>query len=342
MSGLARALERLADRATLSREETAAAVAEIIDGAASEVAIGAFLTALRVRGESAEELRGTVEAVRQRMGTIEGPLPELLDTCGTGGDGASTVNISTAAALVCAACGRAVAKHGNRSASGSSGSAEVLASLGVNIDAETPVVRRCLSELGITFLFAPRFHPALRHASVVRKQLPFRTLFNLVGPLVNPARPCYQLIGVPDRGLAEVMAATVALEPDRRRVVIVTGGPDSLDEVTLAGATRVLWVDQGRVTERTWTPTDFALPERSAGALRISGPEESAERLRAMLRGERGPVRDVVLANSAAGLLVAGDVSDLRSGVDRAAEAIDSGAAARLLDRWVRLSQGVG
>src|SRR5690606_22410117 len=136
----------------------------------------------------------TVEAVRQRMGSIEGPLPVLLATCGKGGDGASTVNIYTAAALVCAARGWAVGKDGNRSASGSSGSAEVLASLGVNIDADTPVVRRCLSELGITFLFAPRFHPALRHASVVRKQLPFRTLFNLVGPLVNPARPCYQLI----------------------------------------------------------------------------------------------------------------------------------------------------
>ena len=336
---LKKALERLAGRHDLTAEDTCAAVASIIEGDASEVAICAFLTALRVKGETAEELAGAVEAVRARMAHWEPsrPVRALLDTCGTGGDGAMSVNISTAAAIVVAACGVPVAKHGNRSASGNSGSAEVLQELGVAIEAETPLLARCLDELGITFLFAPRFHPALRFAAPVRRQLPFRTLFNLVGPLANPARPEHQLIGVAGDRQAELVAGAVSRLGTTRAAVVT--GLDGLDEVTLDGPTHVRLVEDGQVRSFSWTADDFGLPQVRAEELRVTGPSDSAERLRALLRGEHGPVRDMVLANSAAALWTA-SATDLRAGVQIAAQAIDSGAARDLLERWAKLSHG--
>jgi anthranilate phosphoribosyltransferase len=337
MGPLAEALRRLGSGSGLSAEQAYGAVAEIMGGEASEAAIAAFLTALRVKGESADELAGAVRAVRDRMAPLEGPLPPVLDTCGTGGDGAGTFNISTASAIVVAACGVPVAKHGNRSASGNSGSAEVLAALGVAVEADPDVLRRCLVEVGITFLFAPRFHPALRFAAPARRQLPFRTLFNLVGPLANPARPAYQLVGVPHEAQAELMARTLAGLGVERAAVVT--GCDRLDEVTLAGPTRFSWVERGGYVAGTWTPEDFGLPLVPASALGVSGPCESAARLRCLLAGEGGPIRDVVLANSAAALLVAGRVDTLRQGVEESAAVLDSGAPAVLLDRWARLSQ---
>ena len=264
-------------------------------------------------------------------------MPAVLDTCGTGGDGANTVNISTASALVVAACGVPVAKHGNRSASGNSGSAEVLAELGVAVEADPAVLRRCLTELGITFLFAPRFHPALRFAAPVRRQLPFRTLFNLIGPLANPTRPAFQLIGVPDDRPAELMASALARLGVTRAAVVT--GSDGIDEVSLDGPTRVRWVEGGTVTIRTWHPEEFGLPTVRPPSLRVSGPVETASRLRAVFTGSKGPDRDTVLANAAAALLVAGRVEGLAEGVALASRAIDEGRAAILLERWSRSSR---
>ncbi len=346
VSPLIAALERLGGGSDLTALETTQAVSEIMAGAASEAAIAAFLTALRLKGETADELAGAVAAVRAPMAPWEsdpdprvGAIPHpLLDTCGTGGDGASTVNISTATALVVAACGVPVAKHGNRSASGSSGSAEVLAELGVAIEAPLALLRQCLTELGITFLFAPAFHPAMRFAAPVRRQLPFRTLFNLVGPLANPARPDFQLVGVAGARPA-VLVAEALVRLEVRRAAVVTGG-DGLDEVTLDGVTTVHWIESGAVTRQAWSAEDFGLPRVSAAALRVSGPAASAALIRDFLAGRGGPVRHMVLANSAAGLRVAGRVATLAEGVEEAARAVDSGAAALLLERWARLSHG--
>ncbi len=333
------ALERLAGRHDLTADETRAAVGAIMEGDASEVAVAAFLTALRVKGETAEELAGAVEAVRARMGRWEASPTgrTLLDTCGTGGDGAMSVNVSTATAVVVAACGVPVAKHGNRSASGNSGSAEVLQEFGVDIEADGVVLERCLVELGITFLFAPRFHPALRFLGPVRRQLPYRTLFNLVGPLANPARPERQLIGVAGDRQAELVAGAIGRLGTTRAAVVT--GSDGIDEVTLDGETRVRLVEGGSVEVLSWTAEDFGLPRVRAEELRVTGPSDSATRLRALFRGEPGPVRDMVLANSAAALWTATG-TDLRAGIEMAAGAIDSGAAGNLLERWAKLSRG--
>lgn len=342
MNPLAIALHRLGSGHGLTAEEAHAAIGEIIDGQASEAAVGALLAALRVKGETAAELAGAVRAVRDRMTVLPeagGPRPRL-DTCGTGGDGANTVNVSTAAAVVVAACGVPVVKHGNRSASGNSGSAEVLAELGVAFDAEPPIPARCLAELGLTFLFAPRYHPALRFAAPIRRQLPFRTLFNLIGPLANPARPEYQLVGVAGDRQADLVARALA-DLGTTRAAVVTGA-DGLDEVTLGASTRVRWVETGEVREDAWEPEDFGLPRVRVEDLRVSGPADSADRLRRAFEGEPGPVRDVILANAAAALRVAGRADDLPGGVEQAAEAIDSGASRRLLERWARFTRGEG
>ncbi|SIN80450.1 anthranilate phosphoribosyltransferase [Singulisphaera sp. GP187] len=337
--GLSESLKVLGLGRDLSAQETSAAVAEIMAGEAPEALISAFLTALHVKGESTDELTGAVQAIRDRMSgwDLTGLPSPLMDTCGTGGDGANTVNISTAAAIVVAACGVPIAKHGNRSASGNSGSAEVLAELGVDVDAEETVVRRCLIDAGITFLFAPKYHPALRFAGPVRRQLPFRTLFNLIGPLANPARPDFQLVGVPGERQAELVASALARLGSRRAAVVT--GTDGLDEVTLGGLTRVRWVESGVVTFKTWQADDFGLAATDAGALRVSGPPESAALITRFLAGEPGPVRAMVLANSAAALLVAGVADTVRNGVERASKIVDSGAAAQLLERWRRISR---
>jgi anthranilate phosphoribosyltransferase len=281
-----------------------------------------------------------VQAIRDRMIAFDASAPglALLDTCGTGGDGASTVNVSTATAIVLAACGARVVKHGNRAASGSSGSSDVLDHLGVAVDVDRDVLRRCLDELGIVFLFAPRFHPGLKGIAPVRRQLPFRTIFNLVGPLCNPASPTHQLIGVPGEQEARRMAGALQETTSLRRAAVVTGS-DGLDEVTLSGPTRVLVVEPETIEERIWRPEDFGLPVVQATELKVSGPGESARRLWQMFQGEGGPVRGIVLANAAAALWALNPGS-LRSGVDRAAHAIDSGAAALLLKRWSLLTGG--
>ena len=336
----AHAVRKLSAGVDLTRDEAEAAVAEVLEGVVSESLIAAFLTALTVKGETAAELTGAVAAVRSRMETdgLAAAPAGTVDTCGTGGDGANTVNVSTAAALVVAACGVPVAKHGNRSASGNSGSAEVLTELGVEVEATTPVLGRCLSELGITFLFAPKFHPGLRFAGPVRRLLPFRTLFNLIGPLANPARPEFQLVGVAGTRQAALVAEALASLGTRRAAVVT--GADGLDEVTLSGPTHVLWLENGVVTPREWRPESFGLAPAGATVLRVSGPSDSAARITHLLGGEPGPVRDAVVANAAAALLVAGRCGGLLDGVDLAREAVDSGRARTLLQRWRRLSRG--
>jgi anthranilate phosphoribosyltransferase len=337
MTPLEQALTILAAGRGLDASQAYSAVGTIMAGQAHEAAIAAFLTALRVKGETASELAGAVQSVREHMAPFEGQFPPLVDTCGTGGDGAGTLNISTAAAVVVAACGVAVAKHGNRSATSRSSSALVLEELGVAYDLEPALAARCLAELGITFLFAPRFHPAMRFAAPVRQLLPFRTLFNLIGPLANPARPSYQLLGVPSIQQAELVAGAL-VELGARRAAVVTGA-DGLDEVTLGGTTQVHWVEDGKVRLEEWTALSFRLPESSAGQLRADSPAESAGRITRVFGGEPGAARNVLLANAAAALLVAGRVEGLCEGVNVASDAIDSGAAAALLKRWARWSQ---
>ena len=333
------ALETLVSYRPLSERQTYDAVASIMTGEVPEVLIAALLTGLRFRGETAEELAGAVLAARDYSvawpSATQGST--VLDTCGTGGDGACTVNISTAAAIVVAASGVTVAKHGNRSASGNSGSAEVLTELGVAVEADSQVSIRCLRELNLTFLFAPKFHPAMRFAAAVRRQLPFRTLFNLVGPLANPARPTHQLIGVPDSGLADLMATAIGKLGLTRAAVV--SGCDGLDEVSLGGDTQVRWVENGEVVPQVWPREAFGLGKVDPRTLRVSGPAASARAIRALLDGEAGPVRDTVLANAAAALLVAGVTPDLAEGVQTAASAIDDGRAGKLLSRWAALSQ---
>ena len=270
------ALRRLAAADSLSALETQGAMADLLDGKAPEAAAGAFLTALHQKGETAQELLGAVAAIRERMIAfdVDRSGGDCLDTCGTGGDGADTVNVSTAAAIVVAACGERVVKHGNRSASGRSGSSDVLGQLGIAFDVEPAVLTRCLDELGITFLFAPKFHPGLGRLARVRSQLRFRTIFNLVGPLCNPASPTHQLVGVPQEAHACRMAEVLAHTPCLRRALVVTGS-DGLDEVTLAGPTRVRIVEAGQVSEQVWTRDDFGLQAVNTGELRVSGPRKA-------------------------------------------------------------------
>jgi anthranilate phosphoribosyltransferase len=337
-SALAAAQEILAGSRDLSADEARDAIAAIIAGQSSDDEIAAFLAALKHKGETANELVGAVTAVRGEMKLLSTSRSDFLDTCGTGGDGACSVNISTAAAIVVSACGVPVAKHGNRSASGNSGSSDVLAELGVEINAEESIVARCLDELGIAFLFAPRYHPALRFAAGARKRLGHRTLFNLIGPLANPARPPFQLIGVPSAHLAQLMASALASLGVRRAAVVT--GCDGLDEVTLVGPTSVLWIEAGEIREDAWTPGDFQLPTHpSADALRVSGPAESALAIRGVLSGRTGPIRDVILANAAAALFVVGKVASLREGVALSRQALDSGKAGDQLSAWSSLSR---
>jgi anthranilate phosphoribosyltransferase len=260
----------------------------------------------------------------------------VLDTCGTGGDGQGTLNISTAAALVAAGCGVAVVKHGNRGVSSASGSADVLLALGVKIDAELDQVGRCLREAGMAFCFAPRFHPAMRHVAEVRKRLRFRTLFNLIGPLANPAGATHQLIGVGRPELLEVLAESLARLGTTRAFLVC--GQDGLDEVSLSGPTLVRQVTPDGVRVLEWTPEDFDLPRCTTADLQVRGAQESADRIRAVLAGEPGPAAQVVIANAAAALLASGSVASLPEGVARAALALRNGQAQRVLERLVQFS----
>lgn len=303
----------------------------ILDGAATEALLSAFLVALRMKGETAVELAGFARAMRERAVFVDAG-PDVIDTCGTGGDNAGTFNISTVAALVMAGAGARVAKHGNRSISSTTGgSAEMIEALGVRF-AMTPDEAACaVREIGIGFLFAPHMHPAMKHAQPVRRELKLRTVFNLLGPLVNPARAQGQLIGAPSPVAAQLMAEALAELGTRHSFVV--HGHDGLDEITTTGATDVYQVTAGQVSKTLWMPADFGVPRANLSALQGGDPTRNAEIARHILAGERGPARDIVLVNAAAGLVASGIAPDLRAGMSAASVAIDSGAAAERLAR---------
>jgi anthranilate phosphoribosyltransferase len=323
-----RHLARLARGERLSEEEAASAMGALMDGEATPAQIGALLAAIAARGETEDEIVGFARAMRARALPLR--APGAVDTCGTGGDGAGTFNISTVASLVVAACGVPVAKHGNRSASGSCGSADVLEALGVRIDAEREAVERCLRETGWTFLFAPRFHASTRHAVGPRKELGARTAFNLLGPLTNPARPAAQVVGVPRAELTGFLARCLQRLGAPRAWVVHGAG---LDELTLAGETFVSAVEGDVVRSFTVTPESAGLARSGPEALRGGDARANAAFAREVLGGAPGPRRDVVLLNAAAALVVAGRAADLREGARQAAAAVEEGRAAALLDK---------
>jgi anthranilate phosphoribosyltransferase len=318
----------------LSEQEAGEAMGLIMDGEATSAQIGGLLAALAVRGETEDEVVGFAKVMRARAVPLTST--GAVDTCGTGGDGAGTFNISTVASLVVAACGVPVAKHGNRSASGSCGSADVLEALDVRIDAPLASVQRSLDEVGWAFLFAPGFHAATRHAVGPRKELGVRTAFNLLGPLTNPAVPAAQVVGVPRPELTEFMAGCLRRLGVARAWVVHGSG---LDEVSLCGPTRVTAFEDGDLRTFTITPADAGLDPCPPAALRGGDARENADIARGVLEGRRGPARDVVVLNAAAALLVAGRASDLRAGAAEASAAIDDGRAGVLLRKIVEVSR---
>jgi anthranilate phosphoribosyltransferase len=322
-------LHRVAAGSDLSGEEAHQAMGVLLEGGAGEAEIAAFLVALKMKGETATEIAGFARAMRDRMIVVDAG-PDVIDTCGTGGDGAGTFNISTVAAIVMAGAGAKVAKHGNRSISGSSGSADVLEALGVRVILTPDEAARAIREIGIGFLFAPAMHPAMKHAQPVRRALKLRTVFNILGPLTNPARARAQLIGAPSSGAAKLMAEALAALGTRRAFVV--HGQDGLDEVTITGPTDVYEITAKGVDHQVWRPADFGLDDASAASLKGGDTACNTQIALGILSGSSGAPRDIVLANAAAGLLAAGLVADLTSGVEWAARSIDSGAALRKLD----------
>ncbi len=325
------ALAELLEERRLPADMMKSAVGAIMDGQCTEAGIAAFLTALRCRGESVGELVGAARAMRERATPIHCQTHGLLDTCGTGGDLLHTFNISTAAALVAAAAGQPVAKHGNRSATSTTGSADVLEELGVNLQLSAEQVGRCIDEVGIGFCFAPLLHGAMKHVAPVRKQLGFRTIFNLLGPLTNPARASYQVIGTTRTRVAELLAQAL-FELGNQRAIVVCGN-DELDEVSLWGETAVFEVSSTGVVRQTWTAAKLGLPECRVESLRVSSAADSADVIRKVFGGERGPAYDIVVANAAAGLLAANRAESVQAAIPLARAAIDSGRVTALCDR---------
>ena len=327
-------LAKIAKREPLTEEEAGAAMAVIMDGQATPAQIGAFLMGMAVRGETEDEVVGFARTMRSKAVPLKSK--GAVDTCGTGGDGAGTFNISTLASLVVAACGVPVAKHGNRAASSNCGSADVLEALGIKIDPGPEKVQQLLDELGWTFLFAPAFHASTKHAVGPRKEMGVRTAFNLLGPLTNPAHPEAQVVGVPRPELAPFMARCLMRLGIKRAWVVHGSG---LDEISMIGPTTVAAFDNGEVKSFTVDPTQFGLQCCAPADLKGGDAAANAAIAREILGGARGPKRDAVLLNAAAALVVARRAADLREGLSRAAAAIDDGRAAKLVDRLKEASQ---
>lgn len=319
----------------LSEDEAAAAFETIIRGDATPVQIAGFLVALRMKGETVDEITGFARTARAMATPIQVD-GALLDTCGTGGDGLATFNISTLSAIVAAACGARVAKHGNRAASSLCGSADVLEKLGVKIDLAPERVARCIEQAGIGFLFAPVFHPSFRFAAVPRRELSIRTVFNVLGPLCNPAGAKYQALGVADGALAAKMADVLLRLGVERAIVF--HATDGMDELSVASPSFVIEID-GRRKEYELDPADLGLAKAPIETIRGGGPEENARVAKELLEGAKGPRRDVVLLNTSAALRAAGLAKDWKEGLGLAAEAIDSGRAGEVLQQWIRISQ---
>ena len=335
MGNLKQLLGLAATGQALTEQQAEAAFGIMMSGDATPAQMGGFLMALRVRGETVPEITGAARAMRAKMTTIEAP-DGAIDVCGTGGDGTATYNISTASQFVIAACDVPVAKHGNRALSSKSGAADVLAALGVNLDADMSLVQKALKEAGTCFLMAPRHHSAMRHVGPTRVELGTRTIFNLLGPLSNPARVKRQLVGVFSADWIEPLAQVLkGLGHERAWVV---HGADGMDELSTTGTSRVAELKDGEITTFEVTPEELGLPRASLADLRGGNGEENARALRALLGGEAGPFRDIVLLGSAAALTIAGKAADLKEGLVLAAEAIDSSRAAQVLERLVAIT----
>ncbi len=325
------ALAALLARRDLTDGQVRTVMQQIVGGDCGEAEVAAFLIALRMKGETATELAAAATVLREHMVRWDTGRPNILDTCGTGGDGTGTFNISTAAAFVVAASGVPVVKHGNRSVSSRSGSADVLLALGVDVDCDALRARRCLDMAGLAFCFAPHFHPALRHVATLRRRLGVTTLFNNLGPLANPAGATHQLLGVGRRDLLDLMAGALAQLGTTRAIVV--HGLDGLDEVSLSAPTLVREVQGSRIREWEWTAGDFGLEPGTLNELHADGPEQSAEVIRVVLDGNDSAATRVVLANAAAALLAAEQVGTVAEGVARAADALSSGKARAVLDK---------
>lgn len=330
------AIKDLIAGADLGRARTRAAMYQIMSGQATDAQIGAFLVALRIKGETVDEIAGCAEVMREKATPIATTRPDLIDTCGTGGDDSGTFNISTAVAFVACGAGLAVAKHGNRSISSHCGSADVLAAIGVNVEASPEKVGECIDEVGIGFLFAVALHGAMKHAIGPRRDLATRTVFNVLGPLTNPAGAKRQLIGVYDGALTEALAGVLGQLGSERALVV--HGSDGLDEITLTGPTQVSELRDGRVSTRQIDPRDFGLQLAPAEALQGGDAAYNARILREVLDGREGPRRDVVLINAAAAIAVGGRAEDTTAGLELARASIDSGRARQALDRLVEVS----
>ena len=330
-------IDKLQRRVDLTVDEAAGAMETIMDGQAAPSQVAALLVGLSMKGERPDEIVGLARTMRARATKLSKSFAPVFDTCGTGGDGAHTFNVSTVAALVLAACGVRVAKHGNRSASSRCGSADLFETLGVNVAATPPIVERCLDEAGIAFLFAQVFHPSMRHAAATRKELGVRTAFNLLGPLTNPAGAARQLVGVPRPELTELVARSLAQLGAERAWVV--HGADGLDEISTTGYTKVSECRDGAVNTFYVHPGDVGLPKAVPDALRGGDTQDNAAIARSVLAGEPGAPRDIVLFNAGVALLIAGRTATIPDGIAMAAEAIDSGRARQVLDTLVRVSQ---
>jgi anthranilate phosphoribosyltransferase len=329
-------IDKLQRRQDLTVEEAAAAMEEIMEGRAQPAQIAGLLVGLAMKGERPAEVVGFARTMRAKATRLSREYPGVFDTCGTGGDRAHTFNVSTVAALVLAACGVPVAKHGNRSVSSRCGSADVFEALGVNVAADPGTVERCLDEAHIAFFFAPTFHPSMRHAAQARRELGVRTAFNLLGPLTNPAGATRQLVGVPRPELTELVARSLGLLGSERAWVV--HGADGLDEISTTGYTKVSEYRDGAVNTFYVHPGDVGLPKATPEALRGGDAPANAAIARRVLEGEKGAARDIVLLNAGASLLIAGAVPALAAGIAQAASALDSGAAAATLERLTVIS----
>ena len=329
-------IEKVARHEDLTEDEAAAVMREVMEGRAPSTSLAALLAVLRMKGERPAEIVGFARTMRAHAVAVSRPAGTVFDTCGTGGDGSGTFNISSAAALVVAACGVRVAKHGNRSVSSRCGSADVFEQLGVRVDAPPAVVERTLAEANVAFFFAPTFHPAMKHAGQARRELGMRTAFNLLGPLTNPAGATRQIVGVPRPELTELLAhALLRLGSERAWVV---HGSDGLDEISTTGHTKVSECRGGTVHTFYLHPADVGLPKATPADLKGGDATTNAAIVRAVLNGAQGPARDVVLFNAGAALLVAGRCASIADGIALAARTIDNGGARATLERMVQSS----
>lgn len=337
---IAEAIKRVSSGSSLSREEVRKVFGEIMDGRASDVQKAALLIGLRMKGETADEITGAAMAMRERVTPLRIEAEGLVDTCGTGGDGKGTINVSTIAAIVVAGAGGRVAKHGNRAVSSSCGSADVLEALGVCIDLDAEQMTRVFDRIGIAFLFAPRLHPAMASVGAVRKELGVRTIFNVLGPLTNPAFARRQVLGVFSPELVETVGETLAALGSERALVV--HGRDGLDEISLSAPTLVAEVEDGRVRCYEITPAELGCESVDPEAVLGGDASTNAAIARRILAGEHGPARDLIVVNAGAAIYTAGLRDSIREGIDAACEAIDSGAAARKLDEMIEVTRQEG